>query len=275
MPFKRVAVFYNSHKAYNQPIAQQAVDFLRTQNVQATLCTSLDNLDGIELVVSMGGDGTMLRCARECAPKQIPVFGINCGTLGFLAAAEKEELAAALQTLLAGKCVSHKRLLLQATIQTPKESQTFTAFNDVVLHSSNMRAFFINASFNGTKMPAYFGDGVIVATPTGSTAYSLAAGGPIVEPNVEVMVVTPICPHSLHQRPIVLPANGTLLLRPSFKNKEDGSILSLDGQMHLPLEENAMLELSRAPHTVQLLTLPQRGFFSVLHKKLSWGKEEC
>ena len=275
MSFKHVAVFYNLHKEYNQPIAQQAVDFLRAKNVDAVLCSSLENLANIDLVISMGGDGTMLRCARECAPKNIPVFGINCGTLGFLAAAEKEELTDALLTLLAGKCLSHKRLLLQATIHTPERAQTFTAFNDVVLHSSNMRAFFVNADFNGTEIPSYFGDGVIVATPTGSTAYSLAAGGPIVEPNVEVMVVTPICPHSLHERPMVLPANGVLRLRPSFKNKEDGAILSLDGQLNLSLPAPATLELSRAPHAVELLTLPQRGFFNVLHKKLSWGQDAC
>jgi len=275
MQFKRIGVFYNKHKSQNYPLAQQAVDILRAKHAEAVLFTSLDQLENIDLIIGMGGDGTMLRCARECAAKNIPIFGINCGTLGFLAAAEKEELTAALDALLTGKCSAHKRLLLQATLKTNKNTQVFTAFNDVVLHSSNMRAFFINATFNGTKMPAYFGDGVIVSTPTGSTAYSLAAGGPIVEPNVEVFVVSPICPHSLHQRPIVLPANGTLELRPSFKNKEDSSIVSLDGQVNLPLGPDAILELSRAPQDITLLTLPHRGFFGVLHKKLSWGKEEC
>jgi NAD+ kinase len=275
MQLKHIGVFYNQHKAQNQPLAQQAVDFLRAKHIKATMLTSLDNLEDIDLVISMGGDGTMLRCARECAPKQIPIFGINCGTLGFLAAAEKEELTAALDALLAGKYISHKRLLLQAVVKTSQNTKIFTAFNDVVLHSANLRTFYVNATFNGTKMPSYFGDGVIVSTPTGSTAYSLAAGGPIVEPNVEVIVITPICPHSLHQRPMVLPATGLLQLSPSFKNKEDGAIVSFDGQLNLPLEPGAVLELSRAPHAVELLTLPQRGFFDVLHKKLSWGKEEC
>ncbi len=275
MQLKHIGVFYNQHKAQNQPLAQQAVDFLRAKHIKATMLTSLDNLEDIDLVISMGGDGTMLRCARECAPKQIPIFGINCGTLGFLAAAEKEELTAALDALLAGKYISHKRLLLQAVVKTSQNTKIFTAFNDVVLHSANLRTFYVNATFNGTKMPSYFGDGVIVSTPTGSTAYSLAAGGPIVEPNVEVIVITPICPHSLHQRPMVLPATGLLQLSPSFKNKEDGAIVSFDGQLNLPLEPGAVLELSRAPRAIELLTLPQRGFFDVLHKKLSWGKEEC
>lgn len=271
MQFTRVAVFYNELKTHVGPLAQEAVAFLRTQHVDAQLITTLENLDGYQLVVSMGGDGTMLRCARACAPLNIPVFGINCGTLGFLAAAEKTELPRALQTLLNGKCTARQRLLLRVDIHTNGQTQTFTAFNDCVLHSSNMRAFFIHAGFNGTEMPSYFGDGVIVATPTGSTAYSLAAGGPIIEPNVSVMVVTPVCPHSLHQRPIVLSADGTLTLRPAFKNKEDRAIATFDGQIHIPLTPGAELTLSRARETVTLLTLPERGFFTVLHKKLSWG----
>jgi len=275
MPFKHIAVFYNEHKSHNQPLAQQAAALLRANQAQVDLISSLDHLEGVEAVISMGGDGTMLRCARACAPLNIPVMGINCGTLGFLAAAEKEELQTAMQMLVTGQCVSHKRLLLQATVRTPKHNQTFIAFNDFVLHSSNMRAFFINASFNGVEMPPYFGDGVIISSPTGSTAYSLAAGGPIVEPNVEVMLVTPICPHSLNQRPMVLCADGTLSLRPSFKNKADSSLLSIDGQEHIALAADTEIVLSRAPYNVELLTLPQRGFFSVLHKKLSWGKELC
>lgn len=275
MQFKRIGVFYNEHKSQNYPLAQQAVDVLRAKGVEAVLLTSLNQLEGIDLVIGMGGDGTMLRCARECAAKNIPIFGINCGTLGFLAAAEKEDLTTALDALLTGQYCSHKRLLLQAAVKTGKNIQVFTAFNDVVLHSSNMRTFYVNAAFNGTKMPSYFGDGVIVSTPTGSTAYSLAAGGPIVEPNVEVIVITPICPHSLHQRPIVLPATGTLQLQPAFKNKDDGAIVSFDGQLNLPLAPGAVLELSRALHDITLLTLPPRGFFGVLHKKLSWGKEAC
>ena len=271
MPLQHIGVFYNEFKTHVEPLAAQAVDFLRSKQVQVTLITTLENLAGYDLIISMGGDGTMLRCARACAPKNIPVFGINCGTLGFLAAAEKEELTSALQALLDGKCISHKRLLLNVDIYQAEHTQTYTAFNDCVLHSANMRAFFIQADFNHTALPPYFGDGVIVSTPTGSTAYSLAAGGPIVEPSVDVLIVTPVCPHTLHQRPMVLPANGTLTLYPTFKNKEDRAIATFDGQLHVTLEPKATLTISRASQTVTLLTLPERGFFTVLHKKLSWG----
>lgn len=272
--YMRIGVFYNQLKTHITPLAEKAVDFLRQKNVETTLLSSLENLPNLDVLVSLGGDGTLLRCARACAPKNIPLLGINCGTLGFLAAAEKEEMTAALQALLDGKCTIRPHLMLHVSVQQNGQTQTFTALNDCVLHCSNMRAFFVNASFNGVEMPPYFGDGVIIATPTGSTAYSLAAGGPMVAPNVEVFVLTPVCPHSLHQRPLVLGAAGKLVLRPSFKNAEDRAVASFDGQVHTPLSAGAELEISRAPFAAKLLTLPQRGFFTVLHKKLSWGQEE-
>ena len=273
--FNRVGVFYNELKTLAAPLAQQTVDFLRTQNRAATLLTSLENLPDLDVLICLGGDGTILRCARACAPKNIPVFGLNCGTLGFLAAAEKEEISHALSALLEGKCKSRNHLMLHVTVHQNGQTQTFTALNDCALHPSHMRAFFVNAAFNGVEMPPYFGDGVIVATPTGSTAYSLAAGGPIVEPNVEVFVVTPICPHSLSQRPMVLSAGGHLHLTPAFKNTEDSAVISFDGQIHLPLTAGAEIEITRAPFAAQLLTLQQRGFFNVLHKKLSWGQTDA
>lgn len=273
--FKRIGVFYNDLKSNILPLAQEAVDFLRTQQIKADLLTSLQNPQEQDLIISMGGDGTMLRCARACAPKNVPIFGINCGTLGFLATAEKEEMHRALEALLTGKYTSSRRLMLQVTVRSAGAEQTGLALNDCVIHSSNMRVFSVSSLLNQIPLPPYVGDGVIISTPTGSTAYSLAAGGPIVEPNVEVFVVTPVCPHSLHQRPLVLPAAGKLMLRPCFKNTEDGAVVSLDGQIHIQVTHGAEVELSRAPFTAQLLSLQKNDFFTVLHKKLSWGREEC
>ncbi len=270
--FSRVGVFYNHLKTHILPLAQEAVAFLRAQHIQTELLTSPEDIAGKDLIISMGGDGTMLRCARVCAPNNIPVLGINCGTLGFLAAAEKEELHQALQAVLDGKCTTRTRLMLRVCVRHNGTEQTLYALNDCVLHCANMRAFSVNATFNQTPLPPYFGDGVIIATPTGSTAYSLAAGGPIVEPDVAVFILTPVCPHSLHQRPMVLSANGTLCLIPAFKNTEDRAVATIDGQIHVPLAPGAEIEISRAPFAAQLLTLAQRGFFTVLHKKLSWGQ---
>ena len=271
--FNRVGVFYNQLKEQVAPLAKEVVSLLHTQHVQAAVLTTLDNLENTDLVISMGGDGTMLRCARACAPKNIPVFGINCGTLGFLASAEKAQIPQALHMLLKGDCTTRSLLMLSVTVHQKGRVHHFTALNDCVLRAAHMRAFFVQATYNQTAIPSYFGDGVIIATPTGSTAYSLAAGGPIVAPSLEVFVLTPVCPHSLHQRPLVLNAQGTLVLKPSFKNPEDSALISFDGQIHLPLSSGDELEIVRAPFQATLLTSPQRGFFSVLHKKFNWGEE--
>ena len=274
MNLKRVSIFVN--KPHNQPLAQQAADFLRAHQIEVDFLSSPDKLSSADMLISFGGDGTLLQCARQAAPKNIPVFGINCGTLGFLASCEKEAMLSSLEQVIKGAFTLHTRSLLEARVtQPPQETKTFLAFNDCVLHAATSRAFILQAEWNQTQMPAYYGDGVVVSTPTGSTAYSLAAGGPIVEPSVDVLVVTPICPHSLHQRPIVLPAGGTLTLTPSLKYKEDTVLLSLDGQTHLSLSAGGQVEITRSTYTVQLVGLPDRDFFTNLHRKLSWGNLEC
>lgn len=214
----------------------------------------------------------MLRCARAAAPLGTAVFGVNCGTLGFLASCEISDVKERLEQLLSGQCTVHERFMLRAQILTPNASvQEYLAFNDCVLRAAQPRAFTVKASFNGKQVPPYFGDGVIVATPTGSTAYSLAAGGPIVEPGVDVLLITPICPHSLHQRPLILPAAGELELTPAFKNKEDGAVLSVDGQINLSLPPGARIRLTRSPLKTKLLCGAERDFFSILNRKLNWG----
>lgn len=274
MIFKQAAVFYNAHKTSVRPLAEDACAFLRQNGVCARLLTDLNGLaDGkTDLLVSMGGDGTMLHCARAAAPLHIPIFGINCGTLGFLAACEQNDCRHSLQLLLDGKCAVNERFMLHARVLTPQaDPQNFLAFNDCVLRAAAPRAFLIEAAWNGSEIPSYFGDGVIVATPTGSTAYSLAAGGPIVQPGVDVLVVTPICPHTLNQRPLILSADGALTLTPSFKNRADRAIASIDGQINLTLPPGARVQITRSPVKAKLLCPPERGFFSILNRKLKWG----
>ncbi len=246
---------------------------MRQHGVQTELITDLSRLTAeTELLVSMGGDGTMLRCARAAAPLGIPIFGINCGTLGFLAACEREDALPALQVLLNGQCAVHERFMLHTRLAAPgAHPREFVAFNDCVLRAAAPRAFLVEAQWNGKEIPSYFGDGVIVSTPTGSTAYSLAAGGPIVEPGVEVLAVTPICPHTLHQRPLILSADGTLALTPVFKNESDRAACSIDGQINFILPPGACVQISRSAMKAKLLCPPQRSFFTILKRKLNWG----
>ena len=266
MSFTRIAVFHNPQKPHNAPLAQKVCAFLRAQGAMAELLDDLEQLCKHDLLISMGGDGTILRCARDASPKNIPIFGINCGTLGFLAAAEKDNLEQDLTLLLQGKCVLNKRMMLMAQVNGKK----YPAFNDCVLRTNKPRAFVTRAVWNNKELPAYYGDGIIVATPTGSTAYSLAAGGPIIEPSVPVLTITPICPHSLYQRPLVLAANGVLTLTPDLKT--DGhAFISLDGQNNVDVTTGDSVSITRSPFDAQLLCLPGRHFFTLLHRKLNWG----
>ncbi len=262
-------------KEENRSLANQIHASLHTRDCESVIFTSFENFDEwdkVDLLISLGGDGTILRCVREMASKNIPVMGVNCGTLGFLAACEKADIFGTLAQLFEGHCTVHERRLLQARIfQNSKETQTYVAFNDCILRSSAARTLLTQAVWNQTEIPPYYGDGVIVSTPTGSTAYSLAAGGPIVEPSVDVLVVTPICPHSLHQRPLVLPPSGLLKLNPVLKYSEDTALVSLDGQNHFTLSQGDHIEISLAPQKAKLIFPPDRDFFTVLNRKLDWG----
>lgn len=273
MKFKNAAVFFNENKPDASKLARETASFLTKNGLPARLTANLDALDAsADLLVCLGGDGTMLRCARAAAPLNMAVFGVNCGTLGFLAACEITDVKNRLQQLLNGECEANERFMLRAQVLPENgPAQEYLAFNDCVLRAAQPRAFTVNAVFNGQKLPPYFGDGVIVSTPTGSTAYSLAAGGPIVEPGVDVLLVTPICPHTLHQRPLILPAGGELELVPAFKREDDKAALSVDGQINLMLPPGARVTLTRSPLKVKLLGTKERDFFSILNRKLNWG----
>lgn len=268
----RVCIFLG--KRTHKPLAEEIIHFFADREISAHLLSAPEEVDKADVLISLGGDGTLLRCARAAAPKKIPVLGINCGTLGFLAAAEQDKVQEALEQLIKGNFSVQQRMMLEVRVWNKNKTvQHFIALNDCILRSAATRSFLTHARWNKTEIPSYFGDGVIVSTPTGSTAYSLAAGGPIVEPTINVLVVTPICPHSLHQRPIVLQADGKLTLTPVFKNTKDKALLSLDGQISLPLRDGARVEIAKSPLPVGLITLPKRDFFTVLHRKLNWGKE--
>lgn len=272
MQFKRVLVFYNEQKPQNKPLADSVATWLNARGKTACVTTSFDDLSATDLLICMGGDGAMLRCARETAPLGIPLLGINCGTLGFLAACEKTEFEETLTDLFAGKLTAQARTLLEVNIQFPGgKTQQLLALNDCVLRAEKPRALTINATFNTHALPPYFGDGVLISTPTGSTAYALAAGGPIVAPGVEGLLVTPICPHTLTQRPILLPPDGKLELVPVLKTPLDGADLTIDGQENVTLPPDTRVQITQSPFRAQLFFRPQRDFFTMLNRKFNWG----
>ncbi len=272
MQFERITVFYNEQKPQNKPLADEVAEWLVASGRTATVVTALDDLSDTSLLICMGGDGALLACAREAAAKHVPIIGINCGTLGFLAACEKEEFQATLTDLFDNKLLLQRRLMLAVHVQLPNEdTQDLVALNDCVLHADKTRALTVEASFNEHELPPYYGDGVLISTPTGSTAYALAAGGPIVAPGVEGILVTPICPHTLTQRPILLPAEGRLKLAPVLKTPLDGADLTIDGQETLTLPPGSRIQVTQSPYIAQLFMSPKRDFFTMLNRKLNWG----
>ena len=272
MNFSKITVFYNEQKPQNGPLAIEVAARLAARGLSAQIITSFEKLPCSDLLICLGGDGAILSCAREAAPLNIPILGINCGTLGFLASCEKTEIETALTDLLNGTLPLQKRNMLAVRVESPgEEAQDLLALNDCVLRADKTRALTVEASFDQHTLPPYFGDGVLISTPTGSTAYALAAGGPIIAPGVEGLLVTPICPHTLTQRPIVLPPDGNLILTPVLKTPLDGADLTIDGQETLTLRPGTRVHLTQSNFQATFFSRPNRDFFTMLNRKLSWG----
>jgi len=229
----------------------------------------------LELLLTLGGDGTLLRGARVVAHGRTPVLGINLGHLGFLTSAAPEEMERALGMWFAGEYELDERMALAIRFSRAEgdEGGEYLALNDAVLHKGGAaRVIRLLVRASGEEVGTYSADGIILSTPTGSTAYSLSAGGPIVSPSVHCIIATPICPHTLGVRPLVLPADETVTVEVLSPTEE--LILTIDGQEHERLLPGARITVSRAPNPVRLVRFPGQTFFSTLRRKLNWGDLE-
>jgi NAD+ kinase len=223
-----------------------------------------------DLVVAMGGDGTMLSAARLIGAAEKPLLGVNLGSLGFLAEVSVDDLYPRMEKVLAGSARIEKRMVLEARVTDGNSVRTFHALNDVVLdRGGSPRVIRIRVDVDGQHFNTFHSDGLIVSTPTGSTAYSLSASGPIVMPTHECMILNPICSHSLSARPIVVPAESAAVLR--LETPRHQALLSIDGQLHTAVDKSTSIEIRRAAHSAHLLTFDDHSFFDLLRKKLHWG----
>jgi NAD+ kinase len=227
----------------------------------------------LDALVTFGGDGTLLRGARVLNGRETPILGVNLGRVGFLTTATRETLDPALDALVAGRYVTERRQALAASIRDGQghERSTQMAVNDVAVHKGGVaRVVRVNVFINGENVGPYSADGIIVATPTGSTAYSLSAGGPIVVPGVEAMVVTPIAAHTLAVRPLVVPGTYRIVIEP-MAGWADDLLVSFDGQTGTTLAPGESVDVRRADHRVCLIRLGGDGFFGRMRQKLHWG----
>ncbi len=228
--------------------------------------------EGCDLVIVMGGDGTLLSAARAIAGREIPLFAVNLGGLGFLTAITKEELFPELERALRGEHrIGKRRLLHVDLIRSGQPVATYEALNDVVITKASIaRMIDLETFVDDMFVCAYKADGLIVSTPTGSTAYSLSAGGPIIYPTVAAVCITPICPHTLTNRPVIV--NSSSVISVLCRAEDASGFLTIDGQVGEPLHENDRIECSSSQHELHLVRPPQQKFFDVLRQKLKWGE---
>jgi len=239
---------------------------------QIQLVNEAEMPERVDLMLVLGGDGTMIATGRMLGDNQVPVIGVNYGGLGYLAEFPIEELFPALEAILAGEYNVQQRLMLSVELWRGDEIVTRNrVLNDVVVNKSALaRIIEIEAYLNDQFVSSFRADGLIVATPTGSTAYNLSAGGPIIFPSMNAMVITPICPFTLSNRPIVVPDNSMIEVRLITKNEEVA--LTLDGQVGCNLQAGDRILIRKSSTAFNLVQPPNRNYFEVLRDKLKWGR---
>ncbi len=270
---------YRDLRAVLEHVARQApykqIELYSEQRLASFWPREVPPFEGVELdaLVTFGGDGTLLRGARLCDGREIPILGVNLGRVGFLTTATRETLDPSIDALVAGRYVIERRQALQAAIKDSEGNHRVSqlAVNDVAVHKGGVaRVVRVNVFIQGENVGPYSADGIIVATPTGSTAYSLSAGGPIVVPGVEAIIVTPIAAHTLAVRPLVVPATYRIVIEP-MAGWADDLLVSFDGQIGSTLAPGESVDVRRADHRVCLIRLGSDGFFSRMRQKLHWG----
>ncbi|MBN1541144.1 NAD(+)/NADH kinase [candidate division KSB1 bacterium] len=267
-------------KRFIRILQDRQLDFSIAEELQKVLNLDAPNTvpvekigDEVDVVVSFGGDGTMLSTARAVGPSGAPILGVNIGGLGFLTEILIDEMEETVDELLHEDFRIIERMLLQIDIKRPSGIQTVTALNDVVIDKGEIpHLIAVSADINGRLLNTYRSDGVIVATPTGSTAYSLSAGGPLLVPTLHALIITPICPHSLTVRPVVLADDCLVEL---YTPKEQEAVqISIDGYRYGAVDYRDRIAVRRGDKTVRWISTRRRDFFEILRTKLNWGVDQ-
>ncbi|HOJ71541.1 MAG TPA: NAD(+)/NADH kinase [Syntrophorhabdaceae bacterium] len=228
--------------------------------------------EGADLIIVLGGDGTMLAVARYLKGQDVPILGVNLGGLGFLTEISVEEMPIMLEKVVSGQYKTSTRIMLDVSvIRAGGKVFEFSVLNDAVITKDALaRIIDIEVYVNSVYLTTYKADGLIFSTPTGSTGYSLSAGGPILYPSLKNIIVTPICPHMLTNRPIIIPEDVSMMA--VLKSMNERVVLTIDGQIGFPLEYRDEVVVKKSPHTVRLIKSSFRGYFEILREKLKWGE---
>lgn len=278
--FGSALIFRNEAKPDSSRTLALVRSLLKARGVKAVTAQrkpTARSLRDADIAIALGGDGTMLHVAREVAPRGIPLLGVNIGTLGFLSGTEAGDLKRCLDKVLEGKFSVEERSMLSTEVLRGGRVifGPELALNEAVIRCGEQARAITLSTRSGERFVAdYFGDGLIVATPTGSTAYSLAASGPIIDPSLDVTLVAPICPHTLTQRPLIVPAHLPLTIKLGRRRADEvpAVLVSLDGRPGCELKIGDEVRVRRAETPLRLLLPPGRSFFEVLRRKLKWGQ---
>lgn len=267
-----------------KPLLKDLVSWLRERQKQVVLDSNTAALIGestahqktrvattADLLIVLGGDGTMLNAARLVEERCVPILGVNLGGLGFLTEVSVDHLYPALERVFAGDYHVDERLMLRARIDRHGEQVAqATVLNDVVISKGTLgRMIEVQIAVNGQFVTRMRGDGLIVSTPTGSTAYSMSAGGPIIHPATQALLLTPICPHTLTHRPLLIPSDVTLEV--ALIGRDEGAMTTFDGQVGVAMTQGDTVAMGVSDHRTQLIRFPERTYFDVLRMKLKWG----
>ena len=291
MPIHSIGIITKPRKRELDPILPTLLKWLRQRGIQAFLdAESTSALDSgkaalevpvlprndlptkCDLLLVMGGDGTLLAAARSARESGVPILAVNLGSLGFLTAVTVGELYDSLEMILEGKHqIEYRKMLKIDMMHSGSRAATYHALNDAVLNKGAIsRMLDLEAFVDGRFVTLLKADGVIISTPTGSTAYSLAAGGPIIYPSVEAFIVTPICPHTLTNRPLVVPDRSRIEI--VVKTEAESVFLTVDGQVGHDLHHEDRITCELSPSRIGLVRPPHKEFFEVLRSKLKWGE---
>ncbi len=288
---KRIGIIAKQNKPEAIPIARNLVEWLRPKKIEVYMEEGMvkqfrpplagphlnpirreDIPRRVEMIIVLGGDGTLLSVARLVGDHDVPILGVNLGGLGFLTEITLEELYRVLAKVVQGDFVTDERVVLNASvIRRGERMADFIVLNDAVINKGALaRIIDLETTINGEYLTTFKSDGLILSTPTGSTAYNLSAGGPIVYPSLHCIIITPICPHTLTNRPIMIPDD--VEIRATLKTKQQEVILTLDGQQGFTLEFEDVVEVKKAEGHIFLIKSPYRHYFEVLREKLKWGE---
>jgi NAD+ kinase len=290
----KVAIFGQYYQNDTRPIIKDIFVFFNRSNVELVIeenflkilyqekiiektyntFSSHDDLDSsFDILISIGGDGTILRAVTYVRDSGIPILGVNAGRLGFLAKVQKENIAAFLQIVLEKKySISQRTLLSMESSSGETQGEINFAMNEVsVSRKATTSMVTIETYLNGEYLNSYWADGLIIATPTGSTGYSLSCGGPVLTPDVTSLVITPIAPHNLNARPLVIPDNTEIRLKVS--GREESYLVSLDSRIST-ISNNAELTIKKTPFKINMVEIPEETFLKTLRNKLLWGEDK-